>query len=120
MPNIPEDQIWKQFWPMVDGAVIGGLGGLVNHLRKKTPRDWWQLFVSVVTAAFAGMLAQLITGWLGADVRLQFAMSGIAGYSGGVLLDDVVERIRGLVNSTGDVIEGIEKAGKALKGKDEK
>lgn len=95
----------EQLLPMIDGAVIGGLGGLVNHLRKKTAKDWGQLFVSVITAAFAGMLAQLVAGWLNADVRLQFAISGIAGYSGGVLLDDVVTRFRNIVNSGADVLE---------------
>ena len=94
----------EQLWPMLDGAVIGGLGGLVNYLRKKTARDWGQLFVAVLTAGFAGMLAQLLCGWLDADVRLQFAMSGIAGYSGGVLLDDVVKRVRGLINDGADAV----------------
>ena len=95
----------EQLLPMLDGAVLGGLGGLVNHLRKKSAREWGQLFVSVLTAAFAGMLAQLVAGWLEADVRLQFALSGIAGYSGGVLLDDVVTRFRRIVNSGADVLE---------------
>ena len=113
MPNIPEEHIW----PMIDGAVIGGHGGLVNHIRKKTARDWGQLFVAVLTAAFAGMLAQLLAGWLDADVRLQFAMSGIAGYSGGVLLDDVVKRVRGLVNSGGEMLE---EAAKKVKEKSKK
>ncbi len=95
----------EQLWPMVDGAVIGGLGGLVNHLRKRTAKDWGQLMVAVLTAGFAGMLAQLVAGWLNADIRLQFAIAGIAGYSGGVLLDDVVTRFRRIVNSGADMIE---------------
>ena len=94
----------EQLWPMIDGAIIGGLGGLVNGLRQKSLRDWGQILASALTAAFAGMLAQLLTGWLGADVRLQFAMSGIAGYSGGVLLDDVVKRARELINKGGDIL----------------
>ena len=101
MPHLENEQLWN----MVDGAVIGGIGGLVNHLREKDARDWWRTFVAVLTAAFAGMLAQLVAGWLNADVRLQFAISGIAGYGGGVLLDDVVTRFRNIVNSGADVLE---------------
>ena len=108
----------EQIWPMVDGAVLGGMGGLVNHLRKKTARDWGQLCVSILTAAFAGMLAQLVAGWLNADVRLQFAISGMAGYSGGTLLDDVVTRFRKIVNNGLDTASDL--AGQMKKGKAEK
>lgn len=94
----------EQLWPMIDGAIIGGLGGLVNGLREWTRKDWGQLAAAVLTAGFAGMLAQLLSGWLGADVRLQFAISGIAGYSGGVLLDDIVQRMRELVSRGGDAL----------------
>ncbi|MBQ9564595.1 MAG: hypothetical protein IJU98_03305 [Synergistaceae bacterium] len=94
----------EELWPMIDGAIIGGLGGLVNGLRQRSPRDWGQLAAAILTAGFAGMLAQLLSGWLGADVWLQFAISGIAGYSGGVLLDDVARRARELVNKGGDIL----------------
>ena len=105
----------EQILPMLDGAVIGGLGGLVNYLRKMTTHNWGQLFVAVLTAAFAGMLAQLVAGWWDTDIRFQYAVSGIAGYGGGVLLDDVVKRVRGLVNTGGDVIEEAAKAVKNIK-----
>ena len=108
----------EQIWPMVDGAVLGGMGGLVNHLRKKTARDWGQLCVSVLTAAFSGMLAQLVGGWLNADIRLQFAISGMAGYSGGTLLDDVVTRFRRIVNNGLDTANDL--AAQIKKGKGEK
>lgn len=104
MPNIPEDQIWQQFWPMVDGTVMGALGGVVNGLRQKSFRDWGQTAAAILTAGFAGMLTHLICGWLGADVRLQFALSGIAGYSGGGLLDDAAKRARLLLNRGADVL----------------
>ena len=108
-----------QLWPMIDGAVIGALGGLVNGLRQKTFKEWGQVAASLLTAAFAGMLAQLIAGWLNADVRLQFAVSGIAGYSGGVLLDDVVKRGRELLNKGGDVLANkLEDLGDKSKGAD--
>ncbi len=104
MPNGPIDPMWEQFWPMVDGAVMGALGGIVNGLRQKTFKEVSQVIAAVLTAGFAGTLAHLVTSWIGADVRLQFAMSGIAGYSGGVLLDDIVKRARELLNKGGDVL----------------
>ena len=95
----------EQIGPMLDGAVIGGLGGLVNHLRRRKSRDWGQLFVAVLTAGFAGMLAQLVSGWMNLDIRLQFAVAGIAGYGGGVLLDDIVTRFRNIVNAGAGMLE---------------
>ena len=94
-----------QLWPMLDGAVIGGLGGAVNYLREKSPRDWGKFLVALLTSAFAGMLAQLVASWMNADVRPQFAMAGIAGYLGVKLLDDVAGRVRRLVNGSLDAIE---------------
>ena len=102
----------EQLWSMLNGAAIGGMGGLVNHLREKDARDWWRTFVAVLTAAFAGMLAQLIAGWLSHDMRFQFALAGIAGYSGVKLLDDVAKRVRKLVNGGLDALE------KSLESKD--
>ena len=95
----------NQLLPMIDGAVIGGLGGVVNYLRGKSARDWGKLLVAFFTSAFAGMLAQLVAGWLNADVRLQFALAGIAGYLGVKLLDDVAGRVCRLVNGGLDALE---------------
>ena len=95
----------EQIWPMLDGAVIGGMGGLINHLRGKSAKDWWKMLVAVVTAAFSGMLMQLAVSWLHDDVRLQFALAGIAGYSGVTLLDDVSTRVRRLVTGGLDTLE---------------
>ena len=96
-----EDQLWS----MLDGAVIGGLGGMVNYLREKSPRECGKFLVAFLTSAFAGMLTQLVGGWLNADVRLQFALAGIAGYLGVKLLDDVAGRMRRLVNGSLDALE---------------
>ena len=104
----------EQLWHMLDGAAIGGLGGLVNHLREKSARDWRRTFAAMLTAAFAGMVAQLMAGWFSEDMRFQFAMAGIAGYSGVKLLDDVALRIRRLVNGGFDALE------KSLEAKKEK
>lgn len=95
----------EQFWSMLDGAVIGGLGGAVNYLLEKSPREWGRFFVALLTSGFAGMLAQLVVSWMNDDVRPQFAMAGIAGYLGVKLLDDVARRVRRLVNGSLDAIE---------------
>lgn len=116
MPNIsplPDEHLLA----MLDGAVIGAVGGVINSIRNKTIGDWGQTIATIMTAGFTGMLAQLVAGWLEMDMRFQFAVSGIAGYSGGILLDDVVKRLRGIINSTGDVIEEVGKISKELKEK---
>ena len=95
----------NQLLPMIDGAVIGGLGGAVNYLREKSPRDREKFLVALLTSAFAGMLAQLVVSWMNADVRPQFALAGIAGYLGVKLLDDVAGRVRRLVNGGLDALE---------------
>lgn len=107
----------EHFLAMIDGAVIGALGGVINSIRNKTIKDWGQTLATILTAGFTGMLAQLVAGWLDMDMRFQFALSGVAGYSGGILLDDVVKRLRGIINSTGDVIEEVGKISKELKEK---
>ena len=95
---------------MFDGAVVGALGGIVNSIRSKSLKDWGQTLATVATAGFTGMLAQLVASWLNADPKLQFAISGVAGYSGGILLDDIVRRFRNIINAAGDTIEDLGKA----------
>lgn len=104
----------EHLWAMIDGAVIGALGGVINSVRNKSLRDWGQTLATILTAGFTGMLAQLVAGWWGSDVRMQFAISGIAGYGGGILLDDVVKRVRGIISTAGSVVEGLDKIQKTL------
>lgn len=63
-------------------------GGFINWLRQKGPKNFGRLFIITATAAFAGLLAFYITS----------AMSGIAGYGGGSLLDDAVKKIKSFIN----------------------
>lgn len=77
--------------------MVAMFGGFIRWLRRKGPRNWGQLVVSVVTAGFIGLMSHYATSWLELDYHLQFFISGIAGYGGGVFLDDAVERLRGLV-----------------------
>lgn len=104
----------EHLWAMIDGAIIGALGGVINSIRNKTMREWGQTVATILTAGFTGMLAQLVAGWWGTDVRLQFAISGIAGYGGGILLDDIVKRVRGVISSAASVVDGLDKLQKGL------
>ena len=74
------------------------LGGLVSWLRQKGPRKWSRLIVILCTAGFAGLLAYYITSALGLNAQYQCAMSGIAGYGGGTLLDDCVKKLKQIID----------------------
>lgn len=94
VPNFPSFiQAVEEEASLLTGAIIAMLiavlGGAVNWLRHKHKKDWGTFIAAIVTAAFTGLLSHLITGWLELDLRLQYAISGAAGYSGGILLDSV-------------------------------
>lgn len=99
----------EHLWSMAAGAVIGSFGGLINAVRSKSLSDWSKTAAIILTAGFTGMVAQLLAGWLSSDTRFQFAIGGIAGYGGGVLLDDLVQRVRCFINKTGDAIDSVSK-----------
>ena len=100
----------EQWKTMLEGVFFGMLGGLVNGFRKKSIQDWGQATVVLITAGFSGMIFQLFTSWLGVGLELQFALSGMAGYSGGMILDDAVKRLREIINKGGDaIVKEIEK-----------
>ena len=71
------------------GVMLGAcLGGIVRWMRH--PKGGYTLFaflISVCTAAFVGMQAHFLLVALGYGETMQFAVSGIAGYGGGTLLD---------------------------------
>ena len=92
-------------------VAVGMLGGVISWLRRRGPRKLGPLLVSVATSGFVGLLSHYVTNWLELNIHLQFFLSGIAGYSGGVLLDDAAARLRHLLNSGVDVLE------KGLEGK---
>lgn len=84
-------------WDMISAAldallamVIAIFGGAVNYLHTHKRHSWQAFLAASVTAAFAGLMSCFLTDWLGLDIRLQYAISGAAGYSGGVLLDHIV------------------------------
>lgn len=83
---------------------IAGLGGVVNWLRRTRKKNWGTFAAAIVTAAFTGLLSHFLTSWLEFDVHLQYAISGAAGYSGGILLDSVAPMLLHLVHSrAGDI-----------------
>lgn len=68
---------------------IAVMGGFVDYIRHKRGGAFQplELALSLIVAAFAGMEAHFIASWLELGVQLQFAIAGIAGYGGGVILD---------------------------------
>lgn len=82
---------------------IAMFGGIVNWLRQKGPRKLSRLVVVVCTAAFAGLVAYYVTSAMSFSSQYQCAFSGIAGYGGGTLLDEAVNRIKEIIhNNNGD------------------
>lgn len=77
---------------------IAGLGGAVNWLRRTREKNWGSFAAAIVTAAFTGLLSHLLTSWMELDVHLQYAISGAAGYSGGILLDSITPSLLHLVH----------------------
>lgn len=77
---------------------IATFGGLVNWLRQKGPRNFSRLVVILCTAAFAGLVAYYATSALGLNSQYQCAVSGVAGYGGGTLLDEAVNRIKDFIH----------------------
>lgn len=77
---------------------IATFGGLVNWLRQKGPRNLSRLIVVLCTAAFAGLIAYYATSALGFNSQYQCAVSGVAGYGGGTLLDETVNRLKDFIH----------------------
>ncbi|MBR1487156.1 MAG: phage holin family protein [Synergistaceae bacterium] len=74
---------------------ISILGGITNYARSKNENEKFKLsrlIVVVFTAAFSGLLVEMITSALGFSIEYQCVISGVAGYSGGTFLDDIVKR----------------------------
>lgn len=71
---------------------IAGLGGGINYIRHHRSGGFraLELAASIAVSAFAGMEAHFLVRWMGLSVDLQFAIAGIAGYGGGMLLDTAV------------------------------
>ena len=77
---------------------IATFGGLVNWLRQKGTRNLSKLVVILCTAAFAGIIAYYATSAMGFSSQYQCAFSGVAGYGGGTLLDEAVNRLKGFIH----------------------
>ena len=88
---------------------IAGMGGLVGWLRRRRRKNFGTFFAAVITAAFTGLLSHLLTDWLALDTHLQYAISGAAGYSGGILLDAIAPMLVHLVHSKTADMSGTER-----------
>ena len=77
---------------------IATFGGLVNWLKQKGSRNLSRLIVVLCTAGFAGLIAYYATSAMGFSSQYQCAFSGVAGYGGGTLLDEAVNRLKGLIH----------------------
>lgn len=80
---------------IISALVIAVLGGLTNYARsnEREKLKISRLIVVVFTAAFSGLLVEMITSSLGFSIEYQCVISGVAGYSGGTFLDNVVKRL---------------------------
>lgn len=98
--NIQED---TQTFLQVVG--IASLGGFVNYLRHPKDNRFRpaELACSIIIAAFAGMEAHFIVAWMGLGVQAQFAIAGMAGYGGGVLLDALLAVLKKYIKSRGSI-----------------
>ena len=74
-------------------------GGLVAWLRLKGEHTLSRLFVLLCTAAFAGLVVYYLTSAVGLNEEYQCALSGIAGYGGGTILDECVDKVREIIHS---------------------
>ena len=108
MIQVSEDIINETIHEMEDETItlltvlgMSTFGGLVSWLREKAPRKFSKLMIVLCTAAFAGLLAYYITHAIGLNEQYQCAMSGIAGYGGGTLLDEVIEKAREFIRNKG-------------------
>ena len=83
------------------GTVVGMavFGGLVSWLRQKGPHKFSRLIVVLCTAGFAGLVAYYLTDSAGFNEQFQCAISGIAGYGGGTLLDECVDKVKEVILS---------------------
>ena len=108
MIEVTEDIVTETIHEIEDETItiitvlgISTFGGLVSWLREKGPRKFSKLMIVLCTAAFAGLLAYYITHAIGLNEQYQCAMSGIAGYGGGTLLDEVIEKVKEFIRNKG-------------------
>ena len=76
----------RTFFEIISIAVMGGFVDYIRHRRGGVFQPL-ELILSLIVAAFAGMEAHFVAAWLELAPQLHFAIAGIAGYGGGVILD---------------------------------
>ena len=73
---------------------IATFGGLINFLRYEEKYKLSRLIIILLTASFSGLITYYVTSGLGLSIQFQCAISGVAGYSGGTFLDELILRLR--------------------------
>ena len=108
MIEVTEDIVTETIHEIEDETItiitvlgMSTFGGLVSWLREKGPRKFSKLVIVLCTAAFAGLLAYYTTHAVGLNDKYQCAVSCIAGYGGGTLLDEVIEKAREFIRNKG-------------------
>lgn len=82
---------WELIKLCLLGAAFGLVGGLVRVMRRGV-KGWLDLLAQVVVSAFCGMLAFSLLAGQVPDLAL-VGLCGVAGNSGGMLLDAIRFRI---------------------------
>ena len=76
-------------------------GGLARMARFGTP-SWKQFLSAIVLSAFTGVLVALLMQELAWPESVKSAIIAISGYSGGIILDAMVDRVvRGVAELPG-------------------
>lgn len=85
----------EQIATVVGMAVIGGLA---NFFKNDGDRpNWRRIIASLITSAFSGLLSYEITIAMGFDIHIQCIVAGIAGYGGGTMLDEAMQKLHDII-----------------------
>ena len=88
----------KNLEEFITAVLIAISGGAVHAINNKPPRRRWRWFVvGIITAAFAGIIANLILEGIGASEKIRVALVGMAGYAAHDLLEVLKQRLLNLV-----------------------
>lgn len=91
--NYAESEI-DAIFTVVGMAIIGGLA---NFFRDDNRPKWGRIIAALVTSAFSGLLSYEVTIAMGFDIHVQCIVAGVAGYGGGKMLDEFMEKLHDFI-----------------------